>query len=130
MAEHPNVALLRTGYDAFIAGDIETVAGLYEPDVIWHEPGDSLISGLHQGIEAVLTFFGKLAELTGGTFKIEVHDLLANDEHGVCLSNISGSRAGKVLNQNVVQMYHLKGGKITEAWDLPFDQAKIDEFWS
>ncbi len=99
-------------------------------NLTWHEPGDSLISGVHQGIEAVLTFFGKLAELTGGTFKIEVHDLLASDEHGVCLSVISGSRAGKELNQNIVQVYHLKGGKITEAWNLPFDQAKIDEFWS
>ena len=131
MADHPNLAVLKTGYDAFSAGDIETVAGLYTPDTVWHEPGGSLISGDHQGLEAVLTYFGKLAGLTEGTFKVEVHDLLANDEHGVCLSILSGSRGGKELNQIATQVYHFNAeGKITEAWNFTGDQTKTDDFWS
>jgi ketosteroid isomerase-like protein len=130
MAEHPNVAMLRTGYGAFSAGDLETVAGLYTPDTVWHQPGNNLVSGDHQGLDAVLAFFVKLAELTAGTFKVEVHDLLANDEHGVCLATVSGNRGGKELNLIQTHVFHIKDEKITEAWTLSFDQAKEDDFWS
>lgn len=130
MSEHPNLALLKKGYAAFNAGDIETVAGLYDPEVVWHSPGKNQIAGDHKGLNAVLEFFGKLAELSGGTFKVEPHDLLANDEHGVCLSINTGSREGKELNMLEAHVYHIKDGKITEAWNLPYDQVKQDEFWS
>lgn len=130
MAEHQNVAVLNKGYTAFIAADMETVAEVYDPEVIWHTGGNSQLSGDHKGKEAVFEFFGKLSTLTNGTFKVEVHDLLANDEHGVCLSIITGSREGKALNQREIHVYHFKGEKIIEAWNYPVDQAKYDEFWS
>jgi len=130
MTEHPNLTFLKKGYEAFNAADIETVAGLYHPEVVWHCPGNSLISGDHKGLNAVLEFFGKLAMLTDGTFKVEVHDLLANDDHGVCLSVNTARRGGKDLNLLETHVYHIKDGKITEAWNFPFDADKQDEFWS
>ena len=36
MADHPNVELLRRGYAAHGAGDLDTVNELFADDVVWH----------------------------------------------------------------------------------------------
>ena len=130
MADHPNAALLRKGYDAFAKGDTAALTGLFSEDVVWHLSGDNLISGEHKGRDAVFAVFAKTMELTGGTFKIDVHDILANDEHTVSLSRASASRQGKQLDLGGVDIYHIRNGKVTEWWSFTGDQRQDDEFWS
>ena len=130
MAEHPNISLLKKGYAAFAEGDMETLTELFDQDATWHFPGESLISGDHKGREAVFAFFGQLAVLSNGTIKVETHDILANDEHGVGLTNITANREGKELNLNETQVYHLKDGKAIEVWTFSENQRALDEFWS
>jgi hypothetical protein len=66
----------------------------------------------------------------GGTFSFELHDVLANDEHAVALVTVRGERAGKQLNDNMVQISHLRDGKAYEVWNPATDQYAQDEFWS
>ena len=35
---------------------------------------------------------------TGGTFKYEIHDMVANDEHGVAIVEASARRNGKSID--------------------------------
>ena len=130
MAEHANVGLLRRGYEAFAKEDVATLMEVFSDDAVWHQPGTNLLSGEYGGKAAVLTFLGRLAPLSGGTFRVELHDLLANDQHGVALSRQMASRQGKQLDTLVVQVYHFRDGKITEAWNFFQDQRGYDEFWS
>ena len=130
MAEHPNIALLKKGYEAFGAGDMATLTELFDPDATWHFPGEGPLAGDHIGRDAVFAFFGQVAALSGGTIKVEAHDLLANDEHGVGMVNMTASREGKELNAKEVQVSHIKDGKIIEAWSFPEDVRVSDEFWS
>lgn len=127
---HPNEDRLREGFAAFQRGDLETVKGFFADDIIWHVPGKSPLSGDYKGVEEVLSFFAKTMEQTGGTFKIDVHDILANDEHGTALVTTMGQREGKTLNARGVQVIHLKDGKVTESWLHPEDTYAVDEFWS
>jgi ketosteroid isomerase-like protein len=127
---HPNEDALRKGYDAFGRGDIETVMGLFTDDIQWHVPGDSLVSGDYSGKEGVGTFFGKLMELSGGTFRVDVHDVLANDEHGVGLVVLRGERNGKTLAVNDAHVWHVNNGKFSEFWSCVFDLKAMNEFWS
>jgi hypothetical protein len=39
------------------------------------------MAGDHRGIDAVLGFFGRTMELTAGTFRAELHDVVADDQH-------------------------------------------------
>ncbi len=130
MADHPNAALLRKGYEAFASGDMATLTELFAEDVVWHVPGNSQISGEHRGRDAVFGVFAKVGQLTGGSFKIELHDVLANDEHAVSLTRGRASREGKQLEAVECTVYHIKGGKVTEFWSFPEDQRVTDEFWS
>lgn len=127
---HPNEDLLRRGYEAFSKGDLDTVRKLFSPDIQWHVPGRNPVAGDYKGIEEVMQFLGKIMEGTGGTFGLEVHDILANDEHGVVLVRTSGQRDGKSLSGRDVHLFHIEGGKVTEYWAHPGDQHAIDEFWA
>jgi ketosteroid isomerase-like protein len=127
---HPNEDLLRKGYEAFQKADLDTLRQLFDANIVFHTPGRSPISGDQKGVDEVLGFFGRLVQETGGTFKIEVHDILANDEHGVALFRATGKRKGKTLDQNTVNVFHVRNGKVTEAWGHPEDLYAADEFWS
>ena len=111
---HPNEDLLRRGYEAFGKGDMATMTELFADDIVWHAPGNNPLSGDHKGRDSVLALLGKSAELSGGTVKVEVHDILANDEHGVALTRGTAQRGGKSLDNNGVQVFHLSLIHISE----------------
>ena len=130
MAEHPNAALMRGAAEAFINGDMATLKQLIAEDAVWHVPGRSQLSGDYHGHDQIFGFFGKLMELSGGTFKIQLHDVLATDDHAINLDRMTGTRGDKALDMDLVLVVHPKDGKIAEAWDLFSDQYGWDDFWS
>jgi ketosteroid isomerase-like protein len=130
MADHPNLDLMRRGYAAYTSGDLETISQLLADDVVWHVSGRSPLSGDYTGKEQVFGFFGTLQELSGGTSRVEVHDLLADDDHGVAIVTQSASREGRTYEGRVTHVLHLREGKVTEFWDAYVDQYASDEFWA
>jgi hypothetical protein len=96
---------------------------------VWHAPGRSQLSGDFEGKDAVFGEFQKVFEMTGGSFKLDIHDVLANDEHAVVLVHASGQIGDRSLDQNAVQVFHIKDGKVTEQWLHPDDLYANDEFW-
>jgi ketosteroid isomerase-like protein len=129
MAEHPNVSLIRDGYGLFEKGDIGAFIDLQSDDVVWHVPGRNTLSGDYKGKQGVTDFITKLGTNFPET-KIELHDILANDEHATAMMTISSSKDGKSISQSYVHVFHVKDSKITEFWELPLDQYLEDEFYS
>ena len=80
--------------------------------------------------QEVLANFAKTFELSGGTFSVELHDVLANDEHGVALGVARGEREGKTLEDRYAHVVHFRDGKVSESWLHSEDQYAGDEFWS
>ena len=89
MPEHSNAAVVRRGYEAFAEGDAETLAALIAEDAVWHVGGRNLFSDTYQGREAIFTYFRKLREFTNDSLAIELHAVLADDEHAVALVHMS-----------------------------------------
>jgi ketosteroid isomerase-like protein len=130
MTDHPNLELLRRGYAAYSAGDMDTINELFADDVVWHVAGRSPLSGDYNGKEQVFGFFARLQEMSEGSSKVEVHDLLANDEHGVAVVTESATRSGRDHVGSAAHVFHLRDGQVTEFWDAQTDQYAADEFWS
>jgi len=127
---HANEELVRRGYDAFSRGDMNALRDeVFADDVTFHIPGQNRIAGNHVGKKSVLDFLGKVMELSGGSFRLEVHDLLGSGEHAVGLTTHTGQRAGRTANYHSVHVWHVRDGKISELWEHP-EQDKFDEFWS
>ncbi len=127
---HPNEDLVRRGFAAFGTGDIAALRELLADDTVWHVGGRSPLTGDYKGKDEVFGFFAQLAERAGGTFRVDVHDVVANDEHVVALVKGTAERDGKTLNDNGAQVFHVQGGKVTEQWFHPGDQHASDELWS
>lgn len=130
MTDHPNLKAARAGYEAFAGGDLAAVSELMADDIVWHVGGSNMVSGDYAGKEAVLGLFATIAQETSGSFDNEIHDILANDEHGVALVTTSGQRGDKTMSVRGVHVFHMDDGRMTEFWNFPQDQAAVDSFWS
>lgn len=130
MGAQENAELIRSGYEAFLKGDMDTVAKVFAPDIRWNIGGHNVLTGTYKGQEEVFGFFGKLMEATGGTFSMEIHDLLASDDHVVVIVKESASRGGKHEELDEIHVWHVDGGKATEFWGVPKDQQQVDAFWA
>lgn len=57
-----NVETAKKAYDAYGAGDVETVLSTFDDEIEWSVPGNSTISGTIRGKDEFLELLGKLAE--------------------------------------------------------------------
>ncbi|HYY79406.1 MAG TPA: hypothetical protein VFD04_09520, partial [Actinomycetes bacterium] len=71
-----------------------------------------------------------LAERSGGTFRVALHDAVANDQHAVGLHVAEGEREGRRLHSLQTVVLHVREGRITEAWAHHYDQHATDELWA
>ena len=81
------------------------------------------------GLASAVPFLVDLGR-SSGTFRLDVHDVLANDEHSVALCTLSASRGTKLVETPVANVSYVRDGEVTEFWGATTDpQASID-FWS
>jgi ketosteroid isomerase-like protein len=90
--EEQNIEVIKKGYAAFAAGDIETVMSLIDDNIEWVHPGESAISGTYHGKGELAQYFARLAEQSATTtprrFRAEGHvvvaltDMTLGDERG------------------------------------------------
>jgi ketosteroid isomerase-like protein len=125
-----NAALIRSGYDAFSKGDIPGAFAVFAEDIMWHVPGRGPVSRDYHGHAEVLEFFRHFMELSGGTFRIAIDDILAKDDRVVVLCTESGERDGKSWSSPQVHVWTVKDGRATVFWQFQGDQQTEDEFWS
>ncbi|MGH2573308.1 MAG: nuclear transport factor 2 family protein [Actinomycetota bacterium] len=131
MADHPNVQLVRQGFDAFAKGDTDWMRKHLSDDVVWHAPGNNILSGDHRGKDQVLAFFARIFEVTGGTFTQDIHDVVGNDDHVVALVTGRAQRPdGRTYEGRSVITFHIKEDQATESWAFNEDQAAQDAFLS
>jgi len=125
-----NLDLIRRGYAAFGRGDITTVLKILDPNIHWHVPGRSPLSGDYNGHDEVIAFFTKTQELAAGTFSIEINDMLAGTHRVVVLCTVSAQRHGQYWSTPEVHVWRVANGQAVEFREYQGDQQAEDEFWS
>ena len=125
-----NERQLRAGYGAFASGDLATVQQMFHPGVIWHAQRLGQLGGDHVGWPAVAEFFGRSMQLTRGTFRVEVLDVLTNTTGGAVVVRSSGERDGKRLDDRQVHLYQLENGQVVEVWQFVGDGHAAEDFWA
>lgn len=132
MNDHPNVTRIRNLFAAFRTGDIATVHDTIPADAVWRFPGRrGQLAGEHRGREAIFAFLLNVQSLTGGTFHLDLLDVLANDEFAVALFVGHGERDGKQLdNPTCLRMRLNPAGQVIEVWEFVWDLFHVDEFWA
>jgi ketosteroid isomerase-like protein len=130
VGEHPNAKAYRRTANAFRAQDEEALRNLIADDVIWHVPGTNGLAGEVRGRDSLFDWFQRLRAVTSGSFSLEEHDVVGNDDHVVALSRMSAVRRGKAITVQVISVFHYRNGKQQERWFHPVDLDTWDRMLS
>jgi ketosteroid isomerase-like protein len=126
MDQHPNAEVVRRAFEAFAAGDLDDLGRAFTDDVVWHVPGTNRFSGRFEGRATAMDRLRRMEE-AGVQTTLEVHDVVANDEHAVSLVHLHVRNAqGQRYDQQQVQVWHMRDGRCHEYWAMNEDQAVLD----
>ncbi len=73
-------AFARSQSAMYRGADSDAVRDLVTPDVVWHVPGESVISGDHRGRDAVSQYFERRRAIAGGAMAIVAGEQLASGD--------------------------------------------------
>ncbi len=130
MSEHPDMALVRQGYEAFSRGDMETLGSLMTTDCVHHVPGSSQISGHHKGRDGVIGLYAKLAELSNGTMRVDLENVFVDGRgHAMSVHQFRADRGDRGLEMKGGLFFTIVGGKISDIDECIVDIEEADSFW-
>jgi ketosteroid isomerase-like protein len=127
---HVNETLVRRAYVAQAEGDIDAYLDLLSEGFVLHIPGRSRIAGVYRGRDEVRRHFREIAALSEGTFRTEMHDVLASDDHAVGLVNALAERDGRTVDLRRVHVWHVSDGALRDLSLYPADQLAFDGYWA
>jgi ketosteroid isomerase-like protein len=131
MADHPDIAIMKKAYEAFNAADAAALSEVIADDAVQHMPEGNQLSGDHKGRDDILAMYGRIGELTGGTFRAEPK-LFTTDGRGTVIvqHDYVGTRDGRDVGQANAIVFRLQGGKIVEITDTSSDLDAYNENWA
>lgn len=116
MNEQQNTALVRTLYDAFARGDVETILDNLTGDVEWIQDGPTVIpyAGKKTGPTQVRQFFDAL----GGTqdnMKLTIDHFIAQGDQVATLGRYAATvkATGQKFDVRVGQFFTIRDGKVS-----------------
>ncbi|MCP9209252.1 nuclear transport factor 2 family protein [Streptomyces cucumeris] len=132
MAEHPDCALVRRAFEAFIRGDMDTLSTFMTSDVVHHVPGDNTMSGHHKGLEACIRLYRQWGSPDGSSKAIEPEMLTADGRGHVIFGyryrarSADGSRS---FDMKAAQFITVIGGKISDIDECVEDIDALNAYW-
>lgn len=131
MGTKENMELVRRGYAAFSAGDVEGLKQVIAPDAVHTVPGDISIAGAHKGIDNILTLYGQLAERSNGTMKLELEAVVTDGaDRVIAVQRATATREGRTLDAREALLFTISGDRVVEIQDFFPDIDANDAFWA
>jgi uncharacterized protein len=130
MGAQQNAERIRGGYDAFNKADIEALTDLFADDAVWHSPGRGVMAGDYKDRDATFAYFGRLHQSTDGTFRANLHSLVAERDTVIARQTNTATRGDRQLDANVCVVFEMRDGRIVEGREYQYDLYAWDEFWS
>jgi ketosteroid isomerase-like protein len=120
-----NVGVIRRGYEAFAAGDIPTVLGLFDDGITWYTPDTVRFGGRFVGPAEVTTFFSTLPENFKELNVVPLTYVDRGDTVVVLGRHNAISAAGIAFELPWVHVWTFSNGKAT-SFNEHFDTVKMN----
>ena len=125
---HPHEDRLRELYAAFAEGNLQAFLDGCTDDVTFTVPGSTPGSGTFTR-ETFFEWIGAIMTPTNGTFREDVLDVFANDEHGVLLLHHSFERDGQPRSYDTAHVVRFRGDLIAAWEERPGSLAEFEDAW-
>ena len=127
---HDNESLVRNGYEAMANGDGSVLASLLTPSTEWIIHGEGELAGTYTGPDEIFGFWKLVANKTGGGLRLQLADVLANDDRAVALVTVRGSRGAQTLDERQIVVFEFEDNKIASASFVYERPNAYDAFWA
>ncbi|MDT4911202.1 MAG: hypothetical protein QOC66_330 [Pseudonocardiales bacterium] len=129
-ADDKYMTIVRRGYEAFNSGDLDTLRSIMARDVVQHVPGSSQLAGAYKGIDAVLGYYGKLAEVTDGRFRADLINVFGDGQgHVTALHQTTATRGGVTRVSRGAILFSFLGDRATDLLEMHEDLPGDDAFF-
>jgi len=126
-----NVEIAQSYFDAVAKGDFETVGNLFADDVIWHQPGKGVQSGIYNGKPEVFAHLGNFMKWSNGTFGIDEFEYLTDNGNLVTASiHFKAEKEDQKLSMKGIDLLRIENEKIKEVWLFSEKIDEEDAFWN
>jgi len=107
-----NVEALQRGYEALNRGDLTLVLELLDPELEWHEPGDSPEAGTHHGRDSFERFFRSWID-SFDEFRVEPEQVVqrGNDLVAVVRQSGRGRASGVEIEIRLAHVWTVEDGR-------------------
>ncbi|HKP43733.1 nuclear transport factor 2 family protein [Mycobacterium sp.] len=121
MSEQDNKDVIKRGYEAFTAGDMDAVMNLFDDDIEWVQPGQSSVSGTFHGKTEVMEELGRLAEKS---LTVKLNRLIAEGDTVVAITEVTaGGETGEDAD-----VFTVRDGKTVRA-EMHGDTALLERVY-
>ena len=112
-------------------GNMEKVASMVHPEIIWSQPGANAVSGIKTSAAEVFEMVSKMFHHSNNTLALtDVKVLAQNGESVACLVHWKATQsAGRSLDIDNIDVYSIKDGRIRETTVYSADIEQENEFW-
>ena len=124
-----HAAIMRAGYEAFARGDLAAASSSFDPAITWRLYGTGRIAGEYKGIDQVQAFLKQLVVLSGGTFRMELLDVLASDDEAAVNLQAHAERPGRTYASHQVHLFRFRDERVVEVWQFASDTNESAAFW-
>jgi hypothetical protein len=93
-------------------------------DVEWHYIGGKEPL---RGKQAMMEQFASMADVD---LKVDVHDVVANDQHIIALAEADATRNGKNLKYRTAEIFDVENGIVKKRWAFSDDTDAIIKFFA
>jgi uncharacterized protein len=130
MTKNPTTALLESFYSHFVKGDWNAALAECPEQITFQVAGKSKLAGKFTKANFVQGYASKLQEVSGGTYQLEVHDILVSDRHATVLATSRVTRDGKTTELRGVHVWRVENGKPVAWYEYPRDLYQFDTVWA
>lgn len=121
------IGVIRTYWDALMAGDMETFRTLLAPDAVIHYPGQHYLSGDYTTNDDIVGLYTRLTQfIADGVFVGRVLDIVLGEVYTAVVLEYEIRMPIKTLRGRAVGLFILEDGKIKEYWLHEWDQRMIN----
>ena len=116
--EHPNISILKK----FDPTNIASSADVLAEDAVFHffNPRLPDVQGDYVGVKGIQSFFKIIGERTNGTFRVNpISATAVGDDLVVAQTKNTMILGGQEIETDVVVVWRIVDGRITEIWDIP-----------